>query len=101
MARIFPFPRLHFFIPSLAPIVRGKSINVVHIRDTVDQILISGYVRQNYAYPNNIQFDLLQYEHPLYQDIMYLLYKTYTNRLNDSIKFKNLSKKCYCLELCL
>eukprot|EP01083_Nonionella_stella_P085627 237488_1 len=75
--------RLHFMFSSMAPIVTGKDVQKVYCPS---QILVDGFVRTHYPYysTNDPYVSLLQYEPPLYDELMQLIYARYHESCNVS-----------------
>ncbi len=76
---LVPFPRLHFMIPALAPLFDNNYDNI-HLlyAGNKGKILIDGFVRM-YRHNNYLMDSVQNFESPLYEDLMNLIYKSCGN----------------------
>eukprot|EP01083_Nonionella_stella_P277760 944401_1 len=76
-----PFPRLHFLTTSLAPLVNNMEVEKVLITHRYSKVLVDGFVRFYYPFLSQSSVDhSLQFEPPLYVDLMELIYRSYSFR---------------------
>eukprot|EP01083_Nonionella_stella_P304508 1058631_1 len=87
--RLIVFPRLHFLVTSLAPLVNNMEIEHVLIAPKYSKVLVDGFVRYYYPFLTPSANDSLQFEPPLYGELMDLIYKSYSDR------YRHYSKKYY------
>ena len=94
------FPRLSFMITLIAPIINNLDIKKVRIRTRYSKMLVDRFIRYYYPFHNQTNYiQPLQFELPLYADVMQLIYKNYGDRYDEKSyninMIRDLSEMCY------